>query len=89
MTRDVPETTTAALLRLRVTTDGDPSVLPRLLGQFQNLNVTPRQVMAEFGTRALMHLSIDVSGLSEERLSLITAKAGQNPSVLNAYWHHL
>jgi len=55
MTRDVPETTTAGLLRLRVTTDGDPSVLPRLLGQFQNLNVTPRQVMAEFGAQALMH----------------------------------
>jgi hypothetical protein len=89
MTTDDPETTTAALLRLRVTTDGDASVLPRLLGQFQNINITPRQVMAEFGAQALMHLSIDVCGLSEERLSLITAKIGQNPCVLNAHWHHL
>jgi hypothetical protein len=77
------------LLRLRVTTDGDPSVLPRLLGQFQNLNVSPRQVRAEFGLHARMHLSIDVSGLTEERLSLITAKIGQSPCVLNAYWHYI
>ena len=90
MTQDeLDEATTAALLRLRVTTDGDPSVLTKLLGQFQNLNVTPRQVRAEFGGEALMHLSIDVCGLPEERLSLIAAKIGQNPCVLNAYWHYL
>jgi hypothetical protein len=78
----------AALLRLRVTADGDPSVLPRLLGYFQNLNVTPRLVGAEFATTARMHLHIDIYGLSEERLSLITAKVGLCPSVLN-YWHYL
>jgi len=78
-----------ALLRVRVTTDGDPSVLTRLLGLFQNLNITPRQVNAEFGIQALMHLQIDVCGLPEERVSLITAKIGQNPCVLNAYWHYL
>jgi len=78
-----------SLLRLRVTTDGDPSVLPRLLGQFQNLNVSPRQVRAEFGLHARMHLSIDVSGMTEERLTLITARVGQSPCVLNAYWHYL
>ena len=80
---------TAALLCLRVSTDGDPSVLTRLLGHFQNLNVTPRRVVAEFGSNALLHLAIDVTGLSEERLTLITAKVGQNPCVLNAYWHYL
>jgi hypothetical protein len=80
---------TAALLRLRVTADGDPSVLSRLLGYFQNLNVTPRGVTAEFGTSARMHLHIDICGLSEHRLSLITGKIGQCPSVLNAYWHYL
>jgi len=32
---------------------------------------------------------VDVSGMSEERMSRITAKVGQNPSVLNAYWHPL
>ena len=43
MTADEPSAT-AALLCLRVSTDGDPSVLTRLLGHFQNLNVTPRRV---------------------------------------------
>jgi len=80
---------THALLRVRVTTDGDPSVLPRLLGYFQNLNVTPRQVNAEFGAGALMHLFVDVCGLSEERLNLITGKISSSPCVLNAYWHYL
>jgi hypothetical protein len=80
---------TTALLCLRVSTDGDPSVLPRLLGHFQNLNLTPRRVMAEFGSNAPMHLSIDISGLPEERLSLIAAKFGQSPCVLNAYWYYV
>lgn len=80
---------TYSLLRLRVTTDGDPSVLARVLGPFQNLNIVPRQVHAESGARAYMHLSIDVCGLTEEHLSMITAKIGQNPCVLNAYWHYL
>ena len=77
------------LLRVRVTTDGDPSVLTRLLGYLQNLNVTPRQLDAAFGTDARMHLALDVFGLAEERVALITAKIGQHPCVLNAYWHHL
>jgi hypothetical protein len=89
MTTDDLETTTAALLRVRVTTDGDPSVLTRLLGLFQNLNITPRRVTGEFGIHALMHLQIDVCGLPEVQVSLITAKIAQSPSVLNAYWHHL
>ncbi len=80
---------TIVLLCLRVSTDGDPSVLTRLLGHFNNMNVTPRRVVAEFDSNAFLHVQVDVSGLSEQRLSLITAKVGQNPSVLNAYWHHL
>jgi len=89
MTPDDLQTPTAALLRLRVTTDGDPSVLTRLLGLFQNLNITPRQVSGEFGIHSLMHLQIDVCGLPEEQISLITAKIVQSPCVLNAYWHYL
>jgi hypothetical protein len=80
---------TSALLCLRVSTDGDLSVLTRLLGHFHNLHVTPRRVVAEFGLNDELHVKLDVSGLSEERMSLITAKVGQNPSVLNAYWHRL
>jgi hypothetical protein len=80
---------TVALLCLRVSTDGDPSVLTRLLGYFHNLNVTPRRVVAEFGMNHELYVKVDVSGMSEERMSRITAKVGQNPSVLNAYWHPL
>lgn len=88
MMRDV-HAETAELLRLRVTADGDPSVLPRVLGYFQNLNVTPRKVLAEFGTTAQVHFAIDICGLARDRLSIITAKVGQHPGVLNAYWHYL
>jgi hypothetical protein len=88
MTAEDPSPTTA-LLCLRVSTDGDPSVLTRVLAHFQNLNVTPRRVIAEFDINSLLHVRVDVSGLSEERLTLIAAKTGQNPSVLNAYWHYL
>jgi hypothetical protein len=81
--------TSASLLRLRVATDGDPSVLPRLLGLFQNLNITPRRVLAEFGSDAKMHVCIDVWGLSGDRLTRIARKMGETPSVLHAHWHQL
>ena len=79
--------TPVALLCLRVSSDSDPGVLVRLLGCFQNLNVTPRRVVAEFGGNERLHLQIDVTGLSEDRLTLIAAKIGRNPSVHNAYWY--
>ncbi len=79
----------ASLLRLRVATDGDPSVLPRLFGLFQNLNITPRRVEAQFAGDTQLHLAIDLFGVTEDRLTLIAAKVGQHVSVLNAYWHHL
>ena len=77
------------LLRLYVATEADPSILPRLLGYFQNLNVTPRKVVAEFGARDLMHLTIDVCGLAEEPLSRIVGKIGQAVPVECVYWHYL
>jgi hypothetical protein len=82
-------TETTKLLRLRVCAEADPGVLPRLLGHFQNLNVIPHRVVAEFATTGLMHVQIDVSGLSESRLTLIAAKVGQHAPVVNAYWHWL
>jgi len=78
-----------SLLRVQVTTDGDASVLTRLLGYLQNLNITPREINAAFGSHALMHLTVDIFGLPEERVSIITAKIGQHPCVLSAYWHRL
>lgn len=80
---------TAPLSCLRVSTYGDSSILTRLFGHFHNLNVTPRRVVAEFGLDCQLHVKVDVSGLSPERLSLITAKIGEHASVLTAYWHHL
>jgi hypothetical protein len=77
------------LLRLRVAAEADPGALPRLLASFQNLNVIPRRVVAELGTGEVLHVQIDIFGLPEKRLEAITAKLGQIPSVLNAYWHHL
>jgi hypothetical protein len=77
------------LLRLRVATESDPSILTRLLGYFQNLNVTPRRIAAEFATTGQVHVEIDVSGMSESRLSIIAGKIGQAIPVLNAYWHWL
>jgi hypothetical protein len=89
MTEDPKVPLTVTVLRLRVTSDGDPSLLTRLLGYFQNLNVTPRRVTAEWGSNALMHLAIDVCGLDEDVLTRIAGKVGSAPCVLNSHWHHL
>lgn len=77
-----------ALLRLRVTAEADPGVLARVLERFQNLNVLPRRVAAEFGIADVLHIEVDICGIAEDRLSLIAAKLGQYPNVLGAYWHY-
>jgi hypothetical protein len=61
----------------------------RLLGHFHNLNFTPRRVVAEFGVDHRLPVKVHVSGMSEARLSLITAKIGENPFVVTAYRHRL
>jgi hypothetical protein len=82
------ETATQALC-LRVSADADPGALARVLSSFQSLNVVPRRVVAELGARGTLYIRIDVTGLTEGHLSLITAKIGQVPCVGNAYWHRL
>ena len=57
-----------------------------VLERFQNLNVLPRRVVAEFGTTSTFHIQVDIAGLSEERLTLIAAKIEQAPCILSAYW---
>jgi hypothetical protein len=89
MTAEEHKSPTWAVLRLRVTTDGDPSALPKLLSYLTNINVTPRSVSAEFGAAGLMYVAVDVCGLPEARVSLIAAKIAEAPCVLNAHWHHL
>jgi hypothetical protein len=75
----------SSLLRLRVVADADPSALARVLAVFQNLNVVPRRVLAEFDTNDILHIEVDVFGMPEEQLRLITGKIRQAPSVVNAH----
>ncbi len=77
-----------ALLRLRVLAEPDPGALARVIERFQNLNVLPRRIVAEFGSTGAFHIQVDVLGVSEQTLTLIAAKIGQVPSVLSAHWHH-
>jgi len=79
----------SASLCLRVTAEHDPGALARVLERFQNLNVFPRKVSCELASTGEVHIRVDVSGLSEEMLSLITGKVAQVPCILNAYWHYL
>jgi len=79
----------SSLLRLRVEADADPSVLTRVLAGFQNLNVVPRRVLAEFGTNDILHIEVDVFGLPEEQLRLIAGKIRQAPCIVNARWHRV
>lgn len=79
----------SALLRLRVTAEADPNALARVLERFQNLNVLPRRVVAEFATRDVLHIQIDIFGVPEDRLSRIAAKLGQVASILHTHWHYV
>lgn len=78
-----------SLLRLRVHAEADPGVLARVLERFQNLNVLPRRVTAEFASTGAFHIQVDIAGLPERTLSLIAAKLAQVPSVLSAHWHYV
>jgi hypothetical protein len=78
-----------SLLRLKVVADADPSAVARVLERFQNLNILPRRVIAEFGINDAIHIQVDVCGLPEEQLKIITAKIGQATSIVNAYWHRV
>jgi len=78
-----------SLWRLRVVADADPGAIARVVERFQNLNVLPRRFIAEFGSNNTLHIQVDVCGLAEEQLTLIAAKIGQTPSIVNAYWHRV
>jgi (p)ppGpp synthase/HD superfamily hydrolase len=80
---------THSLLRLRVTAEADAGAVARVLERFQNLNILPRRVIAEFGTGDILHVQVDITGLDEDRLTAIAAKIAQVPCVLNAFWHHV
>src|SRR5580700_7167009 len=78
-----------SLLRLRVVADADPTAIGRIIERFQNLNVVPRRVSAEFASNDLLHVEVDVFGLTEEQISLVAGKIGQAVSIYYAHWHRL
>ena len=80
---------TASLFRLRVVADTDPGAIARVIERFQNLNVLPRRVIAEFGTDEIIHIQVDVFGVSEEQIKVIAAKIGSATSIVSAHWHRL
>ena len=75
--------------RLQVVADADPGAIARVLERFQNLNIIPRRVTAEFASNDVLHIEVDVCGLPEEQLVLIAGKIRQAPSIVNAYWHQI
>jgi hypothetical protein len=75
--------------RLRVVADADPGAIARVVERFQNLNVVPRRVIAEFSSNDILHIEVDVCGLPDEQLRLIVGKILQAPCIVNAYWHRL
>ena len=78
-----------SLLRLRVVADADPAAIGAVVQRFQNLNIVPRRVSAEFGVDDRLHIEVDVCGLTTAQLSLIAGKITQSPSIHHAYWHRL
>jgi len=84
-----PPASVSTLLRLRVKAEADLGALARVLERFQNLNIVPRRVIAESGVGDILHIQVDVVGVTEERLTLIAAKLGQALSILEARWHRV
>jgi hypothetical protein len=77
------------LLRLRVVADADPTAFGLIIQRFQNLNVVPRRISAEFASNDLLYIEVDVFGLSEEQLSLVAGKIGEAVSIYHAHWQRL
>ena len=81
--------TASSLFRLRVVADADPGAIARVLERLQNLNIVPRRMTAEHGTNDVLHIEVDVFGVPEEQLTLMTTKIRQAPSIINAPWHRV
>ena len=75
--------------RLQVVADADPGAIARVVERFQNINIIPRRVSAEFSSNDILHIEVDVCGLPDEQLALIAGKIRQAPCIVNAYWHRL
>ena len=80
---------TVSLFRLRVIASADPGAVARVIERFQNLNIMPRRLIAEFGINETIHIEVDVCGMPEDQIKIVAAKIGQATSVVSAYWHRL
>lgn len=76
-------------LRLQVVADSDPGAIARVVERFQNLNIIPRRIVAEFSSNDLLHIEVDICGIADEQLMLIAGKIRQAPCIVNASWHRL
>jgi hypothetical protein len=59
-----------ALFHLRITAESDPGALARVIERFQNLNVMPRKVVAEWATTEALHIEVEVAGPTEATVRL-------------------
>jgi hypothetical protein len=75
--------------RLQVVADADPGAIARVVERFQNLNIIPRRLVAEFSSDDLLHIEVDVCGVPDEHMALIAGKIQQSPCIVNAHWHRL
>ena len=75
--------------RLQVVADADPGAIARVVERFQNLNIIPRRLTAEFSLNDLLYIEVDVCGVADEQLTLIAAKIRHAMSVVNAHWCRL
>ena len=76
-----------SLLRLHVVADADPGAIARVVERFQNLNIVPRRLTAEFASNNVLHIAVDVFGLPGEQLTVIVGKIREAPCIASAYWH--
>jgi hypothetical protein len=71
---------------LRVVAEADPGVLARVIDRFQNQSIVPRRVVAEVGSTGSLYIQVEVVGMPESLLTLITNKLRELPCVLNSDW---
>jgi hypothetical protein len=84
---DSPQTVSRR--RLQVVADADPGAIARVIERFQNLNIVPRRITAEFSSNHMLHIEVEVSGIPDEQLTLIAGKICRASCIVNAYWHRM
>jgi len=80
---------TTERFRLRVAADADPGALSVVLERFRNLNLIPQRVFAKCTGAESLLIHVDLDGMPEHLVELITAKIRQAPCILNASWRRV